>query len=110
MRHDVNVQDSINTQDQSSLVLFNISIGNAQASQTTEDTLNDISELTNVESIQRGESLVEINQVVLGTSNRHIDSSASAPYSEEESKAYEHACRVKSAEGPNFIVSPGVFT
>ena len=102
--------DSINTQDQSSLVLQYISKGDAQASQSTEDTLSDISELTNVESIQRGESLVEINQVVLGTSNKHIDSSASAPYSEEESKAYGHVRHVESAEGPSFVVSPCSFT
>ena len=101
--------NSNNTQDQSSLVLTNMISGDAQAPQSTEDTLSDISELTNVESIQRGESLVEINQVVLGNSNRHIDNSASAPSSEEESKAYEFTRHVESAECPTFVVSPCIF-
>ena len=97
--------NSNNTQDQSSLVLTNMISGDAQAPQSTEDTLSDISELTNVESIQRGESLVEINQVVLGSSSQHTGSSASTLFTEEESQAYENNRRVRFAEGTVYVVS-----
>ena len=97
--------NSSNTQDQSSLVLQYTSTGDAQAPQSNEDTLSDISESTNVESIQRGESLVEINQVVLGNSSQHTGSSASTLFTEEESQAYEYNRRVRFAEGTVYVVS-----
>ena len=99
------ISSNSHTQDQSSLVQTNISTGDAQASYTTEDTMSDISELTNVESIQRGESLVEINQVVLGSSSQHTGSSASTLFTEEESQAYEYNRRVRFAEGTVYVVS-----